>query len=119
VKKLLFFVLTIFWLTLLACGFNLSTANISEANVAKDPDGLEPSTVFAQDDDIYAVVALSNAPDDTTVKAVWTAVEADGLEPNYLIGETSLTSGDGSLHFDLTNENLWPTGSYKVDLFLN
>ena len=118
-KKPLFFALTIFWLTLLACGFNVSTANISQAQLAKDPDGLKPATFFAQDENIYAVVELSNAPDDTTVKAVWTAVEADGLEPDYLIGETSLTSGDGSLHFDLTNENLWPTGNYKVDLYLN
>ncbi len=118
-KKSLFFALTMLWLTMLACGFNFSTANISQAELAKDPDGVESTTVFAQDENIYAVVELSNAPDDTTVKAVWTAVEADGLEPNYLIGETSLTSGDGSLHFDLTNENLWPTGNYKVDLYLN
>lgn len=119
VKKPLFAVLTLLFLTLLACNFSVSTANINEAKMAKDSQGQQPTTVFAQDEPFYAVVELANASDDTAVKAVWTAVEADGLDPNYVISEASTTSGSGSLWFDLTNDKLWPAGKYKVDLYLN
>lgn len=118
-KRALIFVIGVLVLTTLACGFNVSTANISDAQMARDPEGNSPTTTFAQDDVFYAVVTLANAPDDTTVKAVWTAVEAEGVDPNTVIDEAELTSGSGTLQFDLTNDKLWPAGKYKVDLLLN
>ncbi|MBT3389597.1 MAG: hypothetical protein HN413_04225 [Chloroflexi bacterium] len=106
-------------LSILACDFSATTANIAEAFMARDYDGTQPSTAFAQDETFYCVVDLANAPDDTTVKAVWIAVQADGVDPNFLIDETEITSGSNSLHFELSNDNLWPTGKYKVELYLN
>jgi hypothetical protein len=100
-----------------ACSF--STANISDAKMARDKEGKDPTTVFSPNETFYCVVELSNAPDDTAVKAVWTAVDVEGAKPNTKIDETSITSGSGQLQFDLTNEGLWPVGEYKVDLFLN
>ena len=58
----------------LACNFGASTANIPNAWTAYDKEGAQPSTVFAQDDVIHLIVELANAPDDTVVKASWTAV---------------------------------------------
>jgi len=106
-------------LTILACGFSVSTANIKDAKMARDYDGNQFTTVFAPDETFYCIVELANAPDDTTVKAAWTAVEAEGVEPNLFIDEAELTTGSGTLHFELSNDNLWPTGKYKVDLYLN
>ena len=106
-------------LTILACGFSVSTANIKDAKMARDYDGNQSTTVFAPDETFYCIVELANAPDDTTVKAAWTAVEAEGVEPNLFIDEAELTTGSGTLHFELSNDNLWPTGKYKVDLYLN
>ncbi len=118
-KSPIFFVISLLVLMALACSF--STAKISDAKMAKDADGNQPTTTFAQDEPFYCVVTLSNAPDDTKIKAVWTAVEAEGVEPNLNLGEKELTSGDGELNFSYTNaENkLWPVGKYKVDLLLN
>jgi hypothetical protein len=113
------FTLTILMLSSLACGFSASTANIKDAWTSRDYDGNEPTTVFAQDEVFYCVVDLANAPDDTTVKAAWTAVQVEGVEPNLFIDEAELTSGSASLHFELSNNNLWPKGTYKVDLYLN
>jgi hypothetical protein len=62
---------------------------------------------------------LPNAPDDTKVKAVWTAVSVEGADPNTLIDQTELTSGGGALTFNLSNAGPWPTGQYKVELYLN
>jgi hypothetical protein len=53
------------------------------------------------------------------VRAVWTAVNVEGVDPEFVIDETTLTSGDGTLHFQLSNDFLWPAGTYKVDLYLN
>ncbi len=118
-KKILLIVTGLLVFMLLACGFNVSTANISDAKTATDPEGASPTTVFDQGDVFYAVVTLANAPDDTTVKASWVAVQAEGVDPNLVIDEAELTSGSGLLQFDLSNDKLWPVGKYKVDLYLN
>jgi hypothetical protein len=106
-------------LAALACGGSFSTANISNAWMTASDSGGTATTVFAPDQTFYCKVELKNAPDDTQIKAVWTAVQADGTEPNLYLDETTLTSGDATLTFNLSNSQLWPNGKYKVDLYLN
>ncbi|HBY95770.1 MAG: hypothetical protein M5U01_43645 [Ardenticatenaceae bacterium] len=115
----LWFALMMMVSAVLACSFNVSTASIKNVTMARDANGKEPTTTFAQDDTFHCLVQLANAPDDTVVKAAWTAVEAEGVEPNFFIDENELTSRSGTLHFKLTNDKLWPKGQYKVDLYLN
>jgi hypothetical protein len=50
---------------------------------------------------------------------VWTAVKAEGAKPNTRIDEAKTKSGSGQLQFNLSNQAPWPTGDYKVDLYLN
>ena len=103
----------------LACEFSASTANIKEAWMAKDEAGEQKSEVFVQEEVFYCIVELANAPDETSVKAAWTAVNVEGEEPNLFIDETELTGGSNRLTFELSNNMLWPLGRYKVDLYLN
>ena len=105
--------------TALACGFSVSTANIRDAWMASDEAGEVKTEVFPQDAVFYCIVDLANAPDDTVVKASWTAVEVEGEEPDVFLDETELTGSDNILTFQLSNSMLWPIGSYKVDLYLN
>lgn len=65
------------------------------------------------------MVTLSGAPDDTKLKAVWTAVEVEGEAPNTLIYEKEYVGGASTVTFDLSNSQPWPPGKYKVDLYLN
>jgi hypothetical protein len=102
-----------------ACSFSASTAKISSAKMSSDKEGKHPTKVFSPDETFYCIVDLSNAPDDTTVKAVWTAVDVEGVDPNTKIDHAKTTSGSGPLQFNLTNDGPWPVGKYKVDLFLN
>jgi hypothetical protein len=112
---------TLLTFTAAACSFSASTAEISEAKMARDPDGKHPTKVFFPDDRFYCVVYLSNAPDDTMVRAVWTAVDVKGKKkPDEELGRVSTKSGSGErLPFSLGNAAPWPAGDYKVDLYLN
>lgn len=123
-QKKLFRIVTLALLFLLAaCGgdgeISVSTANISDARLTKDEAGTRTTTTFAPADTFYLLVDLANAPDDTTVKAEWTAVSAEGADPNTVLDNVELTNGSGTLTFDLQNDNPWPAGDYKVDIYLN
>ncbi len=113
------FALSMLALAALACGGSISTANIASAKLTADSSGAGETTVFGQDQTFYCIVQLANAPDDTKVKAVWYAVEAEGTEPNTLIDSAETTSGDQTLTFNLSPSGLWPVGTYKVELYLN
>lgn len=114
----LFAALALF-VSILACEFNASTANISDAYLARDEQGANRTIIFAQDEIFFCIIQLANAPDDTTVKVVWYVVDAQDTAPNLLIDQVEATSGDGIIPFNLTNNGLWPLGSYKAEIYLN
>ncbi|MCB0177166.1 MAG: hypothetical protein KDI62_02975 [Anaerolineae bacterium] len=103
--------------TCLACSYSFSTAKITGATLARDASGEIPTVTFSPDDTFYFVVDLANAPDDTVIKAAWTAIDAGGNK--IPIDEARITSGSGLLTFDLSSEKLWPVGNYQVELFVN
>ena len=104
----------------LACEGSFSTANIADAWMSTDPDGNNRTSTYSQDATFYVQVDLRNAPDDTVLKAVWTAVDVENTDPNYVMNESEYTSGDALIYFQLENtSSLWPTGEYKVDIYLN
>ena len=105
--------------SILACGGSISTANIGDAWLSSDAEGNNRTTTFSQSDVMNLFIDLKNAPDDTELKVTWIAVNADGVDPNFVINESSYTSGDDRIHFDLSNDSLWPVGSYKADIYLN
>lgn len=108
------------WLVVLlmtACSF--STANISEALLAKDEAGTQVTTTFDPEDTFYLLVTLRNAPDDTRVKATWVATNVADVEPDTALQDYELVTDSGTLTFNLSNDNLWPAGAYKVDIYLN
>jgi len=102
-----------------ACEFSASTANIGDAWLSDSEDGNNRVTTFSQDAVFYAFADLKNAPEDTTLKAVWIAVDAEGVDPNFVINETEFTSGSNVVTFNLSNNNLWPVGKYRVEIYLN
>jgi hypothetical protein len=103
----------------LACSVSFSTARIESAHLATDEAGTNETDVFGPQDTIYLIVELASAPDDTTTRAVWTAVEVEGADPNTQIGDYELESGSGTLTFTLEPETAWPVGAYQVVIYLN
>jgi len=110
---------TALFLSILACEGSISTANIADAWMSTDDSGSDRVTAYNQNAIFYAQVDLRNAPDDTTLKAVWTAVNVEGADPNTVITETEFVSGSNMVHFNLTNDGPWPLGTYKVDIYLD
>ncbi len=111
--------LSLMMLVLLAACGGGSSLQISQAALSKDESGSRATTVFAPTDSIYLLVDMTG-PENTRVKATWTAVNAAGITPDYLIDEVEQPfTGNGRLVFDLPNTAPWPTGDYKVALSLN
>jgi len=115
-------ILVLFALGATACEFSTSTAHITQAVLARgytNGAAVDATNTFQPTDTVHGVVTLGNAPDDTKLKAVWTAVDAgDGQYKNTKIDEAELTTG-GVADFTLSNTKPWPTGTYQVELYLN
>ena len=103
-------------------GTSAGPARIESVELARDFKDGKPvgqTTVFPPDSTFHAVVRVSRARSDTKVKAVWTAVDAGG-EQNRTIDEKEVTGpGDQAVDFTLSLPRPWPTGSYKVDVYLD
>lgn len=104
---------------LTACEASFSTAKISDAWMSTDEEGSERVTSYPPDAAFFAQVDVSNAPDDTTLKTSWIAVDVEGADPGLVIDEVETTTGSGVAFFTLTNDGPWPPGTYKVDIHLN
>ena len=120
----LLFALCLLAIVVSGCEFSASTASIKSAELARgyqDGKAVDVTTTFGPTDNpLHCVVTLGNVPDGTKVKAAWTVVDAgDGQFKDQKIDETELQSGSGVLDFTLSNNQSWPKGKYKVDLYLN
>jgi hypothetical protein len=126
-KFVVLFAVVALMLASLACnalsgnGISLTTANITNAHMASDVDDTNQTTVFSPSDPtFYCFFDLNNAPDSTVVKSVWTAVSAEGVDPNFEIDSAEVTGGDNNYYFNLDRSaDLWPVGQYKVDLYID
>ncbi|MGQ9548716.1 MAG: hypothetical protein ACUVWS_08805 [Roseiflexus sp.] len=106
-------------LFIMACSISASTANIADAWMATDETGSARVTTYSPFDTFFAIIDLRNAPATTRLKAVWTAVNIGGNPINEVINETSAEMGSGILNFRLSLQEPWPSGEYKVDIYLN
>jgi hypothetical protein len=113
---------------LAAC--SASTANIASADLGTGFDGSTnkvtgaTNTFSKTDTTIHLVVAVANAPDGTTVRTVWTAVDVPSQNlKDQKLGETTYATKDvgSNVHFTLAGpgDQAWPAGSYKVDIYLD
>jgi hypothetical protein len=62
---------------------------------------------------------LSNAADSTVLRAEWYAIDAAGTTPNSIIDTVETTGGNGIYTFDLSSQDPWPIGTYRVEIYVN
>ena len=95
-------------------------ASVQNLRMASDDQGSNLTTVFTPQDDFYLLGELADAPDQTQLKAAWTAVDIKGHSPDTAIDSAEQTVGSGPFTFYLKkSQPSWPPGKYKVDLYIN
>ena len=102
-------------------GVSVTTANITNAHMSKDKDDTTQTTTYAPADaSFYCYFDLNNASDTTVVKGTWTAVSAEGVDPNFVIDSAEITGGSNTYVFNLDRStDSWPVGKYKIDLYID
>jgi hypothetical protein len=82
---------------------------------------IDPATEFLPSDTIHAVVTVKKAPEDTVFSAKWmtTSVSLAGKD-NEMIDSTEIkTGGTGNLDFSLSPDGKFPTGMFRVEIYVN
>ena len=98
----------------------IRSAVLSKGVKGDDFEAVDPTKDFPAEQSVFhAVIAVKNLPQDTPVKAVWTAVDTHGAAPeNQKIVETDAkASGTARLHFTMEpNGGKLPKGAYKLEV---
>lgn len=123
-KASILFAVLVLILATLACNLFNTEMSLENFRTAYDSDGRNVTTVFGPGDVFYAVADLNNAPAGTLVEVKWIVVNIEGVNPGEVIYEQSMNdftdnSFTGTIYFELSNEDGWPAGDYKVDIYLN
>lgn len=84
-------------------------------------DPVDPTLVFGPADTFHAITAIQSAPDGTRFRADWYAVDVGGVAaPNTFIDGNELVAGqDRNLDFSLSPSANWPSGTYRVEIYVN
>jgi hypothetical protein len=106
------------FLSSLACGVPGDPV-IQEAWTTADEAGKIPTNVFGPEDVIYVQFKLSNSLFGDQLQAVWTTVAVPGNKPGTVISEHEMESAGPSGYFGLSNDDPWPAGEYRVEVYIN
>jgi hypothetical protein len=90
-------------------------------------DKFEPVKSFESDDTFAVLVFLSEPKIGTHVKAIWTIVDAGGMENKKILEKKIEITADAikdveesnRINFSLTHDDPFPAGDYKTEIYLN
>jgi poly(3-hydroxybutyrate) depolymerase len=107
----------------LACSALATTPTVSNIRMTKDDTGKTITSSYSPGDAFYVFADLSGLKTGSVVEAKWYAVNATGVDANSEINTSDYTyeSGIAYVYFKLTTNDGsdWPSGSYKVELYLD
>jgi hypothetical protein len=124
-RRLLALVVVLVMLPILACDFSASVgdvgAGLETAVVCRDLAGdyspVGPTDVFAPGDDFNISVEYSDLEEGQTIGVKW--YQGDELLYELSVDLDESTAGEGYAGFTLTNTELWSTGDYHADVYLD
>lgn len=107
----------------LACAAFSTELGLSNARMTFDQNGENVTSTFSPTDVFYVVADLANAARGTKIDARWIAVNVADTDPNSEFQTQTLDitheTFTGNIYFQLSNDEAWPPGQYRVDLYLN
>ncbi len=108
---------------ILACSSFATTPTVSNIRMTTDDTGKTPTSSYSQGAHFYVFADLAGINVGSVIEAKWYAVNAQGVTANSELNTSDYTyeSGVGYVYFQLstTDGSDWPTGSYRVDLYLD
>ena len=105
----------------LACNFGSATPGASNFYMATDEAGTNRTNVFSSTDDFYVFFDVSAIEPGTNFQSRWYALNIEGEDPNvpFQTIDYNYEEGIGNIYFQLTNDQGWPVGNYKVEVYMN
>lgn len=124
-RRLVAICLALAVLPALACSFSVGTGGedprLAEAVVCRDLSDddapIDPTEVFSDDDDFHVSVEYFDVEEGQSVGVEWFFEGELWRESSITVDAANV--GDGYAVFSLTNSELWPAGSYHVDVYLD
>lgn len=106
-----------------ACGSSGPTS-VSKIEIARDESKGQPvevaTTLAPKNNEIHAFVTLANPADGTKIRLVWVAVDAgDKKNAELDSSEAELARWQDYVHGQMTLEQGWPPGQYRLDVYVN
>jgi hypothetical protein len=96
-------------------GVSVAAVNLGNA-LGADKRVTAPSTSFARNDTIYAVVETMGSG-NITLKARWTFHKGDNVAPVNESSQTIAANGPAVNEFHVSMPGGWPAGDYQVEIF--
>lgn len=106
----------------LACNLGgPSEPTASNFYMSTDEAGSNRTTVFSSTDDFYVHFDVAGIDVGTPFQSRWYALDIEGEDPNtpFQTIDYAYEEGIGNIYFQLTNSDGWPTGNYKVEVYMN
>jgi len=110
---------------LLAIVFSLGACStkpkISNFYMAKDDQGTNKTTTFAPTDALVLFFDVNDVRNGTPFEARWYVLNIPNQDPNtpFKIMDQNYSIGSTTLRFHLANTGNWPTGQYRVDVYMS
>ncbi len=96
---------------------------VSNIRMTTDSSGTTTTASYSPGAAFYVFADLKGLSKGSVVEAKWYAVNAQGIEQNKIINTSdySYEPGIGYVYFQLTTSDGsdWPTGAYRVELYLD
>lgn len=104
----------------LACNALAPTPGASNFYMATDVAGTIRTTVFSPTDDFYIFFDASGVDVGTNFQSRWYALDIEGQDPNapFQKIDYAYEADTSNIYFQLTNDEGWPTGHYKVEVYM-
>jgi hypothetical protein len=114
------YALIVLLLASLACSFGSTTPAASNFYMATDEAGTNKTNTFSPNDDFYVFFDVENVEPGTNFQSRWYALNIEGEDPNtpFQTIDYSYEEGIGNIYFQLTNDQGWPVGNYKVEVYM-